>query len=81
MGKIAAALIAFWIAGAASAMAISWATHHNRAAEWPQNERSPISKEQVGWATAHIRDDLGGICILLGITNGLLAAILVALLM
>lgn len=52
----------------------------NRAAEFPENEKSqPLSASQKDWTLVHIRDDLGAIHNLIVLANGLLAAILTVL--
>jgi len=48
-----------------------------RAGEMPDNEDiPPPSNSAIMWTVVHIRDDLSGVFVMLGITNGLLAAIL-----
>ena len=52
---------------------------HNRSREWPENEKSePLTQQSLHWTIAHIRDDIGGIYVILIATNGLLAGLLAA---
>lgn len=78
---IAGAIVAFVVAVFVSSKAMNQG-FKTRASEWNRNEESgPTSRAQQHWTMIHIRDDLGGIAVTLAITNGLLAAILAALLL
>jgi hypothetical protein len=56
-------------------------TSRNRQTEWDKNDKIDApDQNHLHWTVIHIRDDIGGICGLLWLTNGLLAAILAALL-
>lgn len=78
---VVGAIVAFTITVFVSSKAISQG-YKTRASEWDRNEESgPTSRAQQHWTMIHIRDDPGGITMMLAITNGLLAAILAALLL
>jgi hypothetical protein len=81
MFKPVFALIAFSIAMWASSKLANSTIGSNRGVEWKENEKAgELSNQQIHWTVVHIRDDIGGIHNLLTVANGLLAAILVALL-
>ena len=47
----------------------------------PNRQEDPPSDREVKWQVVHIRDDIGSLCGLLCVTNGLLAAIVTLLLL
>jgi hypothetical protein len=74
------AAIAFIVAVIGSAVAANKTVMKNRTTEWPENEKSEtLSSPELHWSIVHIRDDVGSIQNLIVIANGLLAAILAAL--
>jgi hypothetical protein len=78
--RILLAMIGFSLALGLSRRVIKDSQVQNRAAEWPEMEKGdPIKKPILDWTLVHIRDDLGSLHNLIPITNGLLAAILGAL--
>lgn len=77
---IAFAVVAFVLAFLASAKAAQTFGIKTRASEWNANEAAgSTSKAQQHWMLIHLRDDLSNVVALLAITNGLLAAIFVSL--
>ena len=77
---MSAALTAFFVGLLVSAFAMHWIVQRNRRTESPLNERAEApSQSAMNWHIVHIRDDIGSLCVLIAIGNGLLAAILVAL--
>lgn len=80
MIRIIAAAAGFVIAALASAKLGIHTTVQNRAVEWPENEKSKsFTDPEIQWTIMHIRDDLGAVHTLIVIMNGLLGAILAAL--
>ena len=74
------ALAAFAAALIISAIAHGRTVISNRKAEGERNARyEPPGARETRWKIAHIRDDMGGIAVLLMINNALLAAILALL--
>ena len=45
----------------------------------PNRQEDAPTDRELKWQVVHIRDDIGSLCGLLCVTNGLLAAILVAI--
>jgi hypothetical protein len=79
--KISAAITGFVIANALSSVQMMIITSRNRQTEWDNNDKMGApDQNHLYWTVIHIRDDIGGICSLLWLTNGLLAAIVAALL-
>jgi hypothetical protein len=79
--KIYAAIISFFMAIALSSVHMIYVTSRNRLTEWDINDKMEApNQNHLYWTVIHIRDDIGGICSLLLLTNGLLAAIAAALL-
>jgi hypothetical protein len=78
--KALAALVAFFIAGVVSYKVSQHTLQQNRKTEWEANEKAgELTQADLHWTIAHIRDDIGSIHNLIFLTNGLLAAILAAL--
>ena len=73
-------IIAFLIGSLFSAFAVHRTAKGNRKSEDQPNRttEAPTSNE-MKWHVVHIRDDMGALCVLLGITNGLLAAVVALL--
>jgi len=79
--KMVAIIVACFVGAIGSAKLAGSTSLHNRATEWPQNEKSEELSDSVRqWTIVHIRDDVGGIHNLLVVTNALLAGLLAALL-
>jgi hypothetical protein len=79
--KIVAAVIGFSIASTLSSVMMMTITSRNRNAEWDKNDETGApDQNHLYWTVIHIRDDIGSICGLLWLTNGLLAAVVAALL-
>jgi hypothetical protein len=79
--KIIVALIGFLSAATISTFWASAVTRTNRRNELRGSEESePLSPSRLHWTIVRIRDDIGGVVILLVVMNGLLAAILAVLL-
>jgi hypothetical protein len=79
--KVIAVVVGFSIASTLSSLIMMTITSHNRQREWDKNdEMGAPDQNHLYWTVIHVRDDIGGICGLLWLTNGLLAAIVAALL-
>jgi hypothetical protein len=81
MSKISTAVMAFGIAFLGSVLLARRTIGANRRVEMTtDNERlDPVSEANLHWSIVHIRDDIGPMHNLLIIANGLLAAILAAI--
>jgi hypothetical protein len=79
--KIVAAVIGFSVASTLSSVMMMTITSWNRKGEWDKNDETGApDQNHLYWTVIHIRDDIGGICGLLWLTNRLLAAVVAALL-
>ena len=73
---------AFIAGGYLSSLTMLFITTSNRRKEHGPNESIPAPlRNAMSWHVVHIRDDVGAICSLLVITNGLLAALVTILLL
>src|SRR3546814_21084701 len=70
------ALIAFGLGAFCPFAAVGFAANHNRRVEGPRNDDIPCpSPNAMAWHVVHLRDDVGWIRTLLGLTNRFLAAL------
>jgi hypothetical protein len=82
MEKLFIAAIAYFAGWFISGRTIGSIMVKNRLIEQnPNRQEEPPTDRELKWHVVHIRDDLGSLCGLLCITNGILAAILAILIL
>jgi len=76
MSKLQTAVFAFGVGCFLSAVICNYILSKNRKTESEPNKTIPApSENEMKWHVVHIRDDLGLICTMLVVANGLLTAI------
>jgi len=82
MSNLFLAGIAFWGGWIISGVLIHHVMKRNRITELNPNQTTqPPSENEMKWHLVHMRDDIGSIAGVLCLTNGLLSAIVVLLLL
>ena len=82
MSNLFLAGIAFWGGWIISGVVVRHVMKSNRITEDNPNQKTPPpSENEMKWHLVHMRDDIGSIAGVLCLTNGLLAAIVILLLL